>query len=200
MSSRQREAATSYIKCLTASPGAGTIRGMQLFTGNKSSTAFRVCDCCQQPRHPVSFSRSLGPFAGWCEICAADLLKPCRGCGAPIERKGRMRYCSIPCQIKASCTGTEDPDGCWTWNGAVRDNGYGVVRVRLPSGRLTLRSPARAMFAATYGEVPNAFSVLQRCGTKNCCQPKHLRLAVQQLELVAQDRLPGPSALRSATC
>jgi hypothetical protein len=83
----------------------------------------------------------------------------------------------------AGCSGTSDPRGCWVWTRAKRDNGYGIMRI-LVNGRYSMRSPSRVIYAAEHGEVPYTKSVLQTCGTKNCCNPRHLKLGVQELGLV----------------
>lgn len=98
-------------------------------------------------------------------------------------------YCSIICRIKAHCLSTE-PDKCWEWTGATRSNGYGLVRAKI-DGVWRVRTAARLMYAAAVGKVPKSLSVLNHCGTKNCCNPKHLRLADQELELRAENVAPG---------
>lgn len=96
----------------------------------------------------------------------------------------------------ANCSGTHRPDGCWTWRGAKRENGYGIMRVWIGT-RYAMRSPSRVIYAAEYGDVPYTYSVLQKCGTKNCCNPKHLRLGVQELELVGVPADLGKAAGRA---
>jgi len=107
----------------------------------------------------------------------------CAFCGCPISN-GRD-YCGHVCQVMAGCSGTTDPRGCWVWQRAKRENGYGVMRV-LVGGRYSMRSPSRVIYAAEKGEVPYTKSVLQTCGTKNCCNPRHLKLGVQELELAGR--------------
>lgn len=84
----------------------------------------------------------------------------------------------------AGCSGVSDADGCWVWGRATRENGYGVMRV-LIGGAYKMRSPHRVMYAATHGRVPYTASVVNVCGTKNCCNPKHLTIKVQELSLDA---------------
>ena len=61
----------------------------------------------------------------------------------------------------------------------------------LVNGRYSMRSPHRVIYAAEHGEVPYTKSVLQTCGTKNCCNPRHLKLGVQEMELVGNPRERG---------
>jgi len=112
----------------------------------------------------------------------------CAFCGGPIS-SGRD-YCGHVCQVMAGCSGTTDPRGCWVWTRAKRENGYGLMRI-LVNGRYSMRSPHRVIYAAEYGEVPYTKSVLQTCGTKNCCNPRHLKLGVQEMELVGNPQERG---------
>ncbi len=97
----------------------------------------------------------------------------------------------------AGCSGTHNPRGCWVWQRAKRGNGYGIMRI-LVGNRYTMRSPSRVIYAAEHGEVPFTQSVLQTCGSKNCCNPTHLRLGVQELKLNGLPRDRGSAAEKSA--
>lgn len=108
----------------------------------------------------------------------------CLFCGSRLP-DARVAYCSLVCQVMAGCSGTHDNRGCWEWVRARRENGYGIMRV-LIDGRRVMRSPARVMYAAEHGYVPRTQSVLNTCGTKNCCNPRHLVLEVQELELLGE--------------
>ena len=116
----------------------------------------------------------------------------CVFCGCSLPADGSYAYCGQVCQVMAGCSGTHDPKGCWTWQRAKRENGYGIMRVWIGT-RYAMRSPSRVIYAAEYGEVPYTASVLQKCGTKNCCNPRHLRLGVQELELTGQSSDYGKS-------
>ena len=96
-----------------------------------------------------------------------------------------QRYCSTQCQILHHCLGKLFPDGCWRWVGRVNKRGYGVIGVRV-DGVVRTRCPSRVMYAIQYGEVPETQSVVNICGTKNCCNPKHLQLKVQELQLTRE--------------
>ena len=112
----------------------------------------------------------------------------CAFCGCPTGT-GRD-YCGHVCQVMSGCSGTADQRGCWVWTRAKRANGYGLMRI-LVNGRYSMRSPHRVIYAAEHGEVPYTKSVLQTCGTKNCCNPRHLKLGVQEMELVGNPRERG---------
>lgn len=110
----------------------------------------------------------------------------CAFCGVV----SRGAYCGVVCRIMAHCAGTSDPGACWIWVGARRKNGYGLMRVRL-DGRWVVRNPWRVMYAAHYGEVPPAGHVRNACGSKNCCNPKHLVIGVSSLALAGEQLLRG---------
>lgn len=108
-------------------------------------------------------------------------MNRCQYCSGAMPSRAHY-YCGLECQIKAGCHGTEDPEGCWVWARATRENGYGLMRVKI-GDRYRMRSPARVMYAVSFGEVPFTASVVNMCKSKNCCNPKHLRLKVQELQL-----------------
>lgn len=130
----------------------------------------------------VSFARTSGPYAGWCEVCVDTLLKRCRGCG-DLMPKGRDLYCGIACRVKSNCSGTEDPLGCWLWKGAMRGNGYGVIRVRTGAGQSIISTPGRAMFSA-FQDVPAGMAVVPTCKNRSCCNFLHLTLKRQSRGLM----------------
>ena len=53
----------------------------------------------------------------------------CLFCNCRIKETDRGYYCGAVCQVMAGCSGTHDPRGCWIWQKAKRENGYGVMRV-----------------------------------------------------------------------
>jgi hypothetical protein len=65
-----------------------------------------------------------------------------------------------------------DGDGCWRWQGAVDDDGYGVLHV--PSKGATRTH--RVSWWLTNGEIPGEAHVLHSCDAPLCVNPGHLRL------------------------
>lgn len=109
----------------------------------------------------------------------------CEYCGTGLWPKTSRRYCGVVCQIMANCSGAHDPTQCWVWTGATRENGYATMRATI-SGEARMIAPYRAMYAAINGDVPAGASVLNTCRTKNCCNPKHLKLHVQSVRVTCQ--------------
>lgn len=94
-----------------------------------------------------------------CPTCQKAFLKPHK----------RARYCSPLCQIKNRIAYT--PNGCWLWNGATNNHGYGQIRInsRLMYVHRVMFEICRAK-AITPGK-----HLLHSCDNPRCCNPSHLR-------------------------
>lgn len=125
----------------------------------------------------------------------------CQGCGDTFVRNssptsGRANtFCSKKCYGKAMVRGPEDfwygvqisgPDECWTWKGATTRGGYGHLKYQLGwvySHRLA--------WELTQGSVPSGLKVLHRCDNRPCCNPNHLFVGTQAVnveDMVAKGR------------
>lgn len=68
----------------------------------------------------------------------------------------------------------QDPNACWTWNGATRGKGYPAVWMIDPStGKEMVVSGARAVAILKGKEIPRPGKSWTTCGNKLCCNPKH---------------------------
>lgn len=100
-------------------------------------------------------------------------LRLCCVCQSPFKARATQRYCSIVCQIKAHCVGTELADGCWVWTGAAA-HASGMVTLTI-DGKVVRMSPARAMYLAVHGFVSAGEWIKTTCRTRGCCNPAHLK-------------------------
>ena len=72
-------------------------------------------------------------------------------------------------------------DECWLWHGTLQKDGHGRVKFR---GRNWLSH--RVAWTLTFGEIPDDLCVLHSCDVPACCNPRHLFLGTQLLNI--QDR------------
>lgn len=106
--------------------------------------------------------------------------RKCLRCGVPIENhNGRNTlFCTVACQILQRCGNTDQPDACWPWLGPVGGaKNVAQISVRCEDGsRPKSMRVARAMYIATHGAAEPGLDVFEACGTRHCCNPKHLSL------------------------
>jgi HNH endonuclease len=68
----------------------------------------------------------------------------------------------------------EPNSGCWLWDGAVTNDGYGQVRINNRNFRVH-----RLAWEQANGLIPEGLSVLHKCDVPSCCNPDHLFLGTQ---------------------
>lgn len=72
----------------------------------------------------------------------------------------------------------EDERGCWRWQGARDDRGYGILKI---GGHKTRAQ--RLSYRLFIGEIPPGQDIHHRCGNPGCVNPAHLE-AVEKSEHV----------------
>lgn len=70
---------------------------------------------------------------------------------------------------------TTEPDKCWTWQGEVDKDGRGVFDCVYPGGHQKFPAQKSAMIVFGPEPVYGHERVVETCGNKLCCNPKHLR-------------------------
>lgn len=77
--------------------------------------------------------------------------------GAPVEERFWSKV-------------TEGADGCWLWNGAIKDNGYGAFAAG--SGRAVYAH--RWAYEQMVAEIPEGLHLDHLCRVRACVNPWHL--------------------------
>lgn len=62
--------------------------------------------------------------------------------------------------------------GCWEWQGALQENGYGVFN----TGRGKTESAHRYAYRLTFGHIPDGMVIMHSCDNRRCVRPDHLKL------------------------
>lgn len=81
-------------------------------------------------------------------------------------------------RVKARLSNTEDPTGCWEWDGATFREGYGNVR-HWNGERWANKGTHIVMYEHEHGPISHGRVVAHDCDNPPCCNPAHLFAATQ---------------------
>lgn len=97
----------------------------------------------------------------------------------------------------------EPNSGCWLWEGAQNNVGYG--KIGLGGAREGTALVHRLMWEHSNGAVPEGMFVLHRCDVRACCNPDHLFLGtaldnMRDMHAKGRGRIEaGPAAIAART-
>lgn len=126
-----------------------------------------------------------------CVICGAGFVRY----SAEIARFGAGKYCTRACQSAArrlaagplaerfwaKVRKADGDDACWTWAGASRGPGYGVLQTgSRMDGTRGMALAHRVSWELHYGPIPEGLWVLHQCDRPSCVRPEHLFLGTPQ--------------------
>lgn len=67
----------------------------------------------------------------------------------------------------------DDPDGCWTWTGAVDRAGYGIFKLGTNGNNVKAH---RAVYTFEVGPIPEDMTLDHTCRNTSCVRPDHLEV------------------------
>jgi hypothetical protein len=66
-------------------------------------------------------------------------------------------------------------NGCWTYEGALDGDGYGIITIHLGNRRNTTKGAHRYFWEKWIGPIKEGMQLDHKCRTRSCVNPKHLR-------------------------
>lgn len=80
-----------------------------------------------------------------------------------------------PHTIETLLARTENVNGCWIWQGALKTNGYGVATYLGKQEYIH-----RLVYKLMVGSIPNGSEIDHLCNVRSCCNPEHLQVATHE--------------------
>ncbi len=78
------------------------------------------------------------------------------------------------------------PDDCWEWTKARYHDGYGMLNIRPPFKKSTMRAHVFSLILASGEDAGDRFA-LHSCDNPPCCNPAHLRWGNQKANIADMD-------------
>ena len=96
-------------------------------------------------------------------------------------------------ELKRFWDKVQKSQGCWEWQAAKNQRGYGAFSNKL----ITSRSAHRYSYTIHFGPIPDGLHVLHKCDNPSCVRPDHLSVGDHRqnmVESVVRNRVPRGSA------
>lgn len=88
-----------------------------------------------------------------------------------------------------------DENGCWIWQLAIRQPGYGRITIQNKTGLYA----HRVSYEAFVGPIPEGLEIDHLCRVRACCNPQHLEAVTPQVNTL-RGTSPGAKAQRRERC
>jgi hypothetical protein len=85
----------------------------------------------------------------------------------------------------------DSDSGCWVFTGFL-SRGYGRIQITTNRGALV----HRVVYESLVGPIPDGLVIDHLCRNRACCNPEHLRVVTQQVNIVAGEGLPAQNAAK----
>lgn len=128
----------------------------------------------------------------WDRKNAQFCSKKCKGDYPKWERKTEKEKIEI-IQHKYNKFVVKNENGCWGWNGAKINTGYGLIRYGSRPYIYEILAH-RASWILNFGEIPKGMFVLHKCDNPECSAPTCLFLGTQKdnsKDMWAKNRAAG---------
>lgn len=113
----------------------------------------------------------------------------CEICGTRCQKKFARALCSDKCHFLGFVDQFENQDQCWSWNGTIKRDGYGVLK---SNGKWT--KAHRHSYALFKEPINPGMLILHSCHVPKCVNPSHLRQGTHKensLDMVNANRWDG---------
>lgn len=133
-------------------------------------------------------------------------LIDCALCKQPfvVRRKGN-RHCSQTCARRRPKASQADrfwakvnkTATCWLWTGALRGNGYGILRIGPATASMMYAH--RYSYELLVGPIPDGLQIDHLCRVRGCVNPAHLE-PVTSRENNLRSESPSAKQWRAGVC
>jgi len=93
-----------------------------------------------------------------------------------LVEKSLKREALFWCKVKI----IQDEDSCWEWNGAVNENGYGIITVTIEGKQKFFYAHRVSWEWNSSQDIPTDLIIRHKCDNPPCVRPSHLLLGTHK--------------------